>query len=93
MRVLGVSFDSQSANLKFAESNEFPFQLLCDTERAMGLAFGACLDSKALFPARFSFVVGPTGVVELAIKTEDPGAQAAELLPELDRLTRAKPGV
>lgn len=84
-----MSFDSVEDNKDFAVKSEYPFSLLCDTEREMGLAFGTCADKKALFSARYTFVVGPTGLIEMAIDTSDPGAQAQSLLPELERLAQA----
>ena len=39
--VLGVSFDAQTSNAKFHRLIGLNFPLLCDTDRAMGLAYGA----------------------------------------------------
>src|SRR5262245_38711116 len=48
--ILGVSFDSPEANKAFQEKHGFPFPLLCDTTKAMGLAYHACTSEKAWFP-------------------------------------------
>ncbi|MCB9914916.1 MAG: redoxin domain-containing protein [Planctomycetes bacterium] len=85
VRVFGVSFDDAQKNAAFRAKYGFPYPLLCDTERKLGLAFGACVDASDGYAARFTFVVSPTGVVERAIRTEDPGAQAAALLELLPR--------
>lgn len=58
-----MSFDSQSANKKFAEKYEFNFPLLCDTERAMGVAYGAADDTSQKSARRIGVIVGPDGKV------------------------------
>ena len=75
-----MSFDDQAANAAFAEKFGFPYLLLCDTERAMGLAFGACDSTSDGYARRLTFVVAPDGTIEEAIDTKDPGGQADELL-------------
>src|SRR4051794_25886978 len=45
--ILGVSFDPEAKNAAFADKYHFQFPLLCDTERKLGLAFGACDDAQA----------------------------------------------
>jgi thioredoxin-dependent peroxiredoxin len=39
--IVGVSFDTAAENKKFAEKFHFNFPLLCDTDRAIGAAYGA----------------------------------------------------
>ncbi len=50
--IVGVSFDTPAENRAFAEAQAFPFPLLCDTTRAMGLAWGACATADARYPDR-----------------------------------------
>lgn len=83
MKVFGVSFDSVEENKAFAEKHGFPFPLLSDTERRLGRAFHACDSESDPFASRFTYVVGPDGMIEQAIDTKDPGAQARELLASL----------
>jgi thioredoxin-dependent peroxiredoxin len=59
--ILGVSFDSVADNKAFADKFEFPFALLCDTERSMGVAYGAADDAKATTARRAGVVIGPDG--------------------------------
>jgi peroxiredoxin Q/BCP len=59
-----VSFDSEKANKKFAEKYGFTFPLLCDTERAMGVAYGAADDTSAKSAKRIGVVIGPDGKVK-----------------------------
>lgn len=83
MVVFGVSFDDAETNRAFAEKHDFPFPLLCDTERELGLAFGTCTAEDTKWSARYTFVVSPDGDIEQAIDTKDPGAQAEELVKAL----------
>ena len=78
-----MSFDSQEDNAAFAEKFDFPFALLCDTDRSLGMAFGACDSAVDAYPNRITYVIGPDGTIEQAIETQDPGAQAAEILAGL----------
>ena len=89
MRVVGISFDSVEENAAFAQKHALPFPLLCDTDRSVGVAYGAADDSSAKYPKRFTFVIDAEGVVRQAIDTEDPAGQAWVLLGE----TPPKPGL
>src|SRR5688500_13557846 len=40
--ILGVSFDTPEENRSFAQKFGFKFPLLCDVDRELGLAYGAC---------------------------------------------------
>jgi len=78
--VLGISFDSVEENRAFAEKFDFPFRLLSDPGRAVGMAYGACDGPEDGYAKRYTFVIGPDGILEQAIDTQDPGGQAGELL-------------
>jgi peroxiredoxin Q/BCP len=78
--VLGASFDDAAANKKFADAQGYTYPLLCDTDRKLGLAYKACDSASDGWPRRVTYVIGPDGKIEQAIHTQDPGAQAAELL-------------
>ena len=67
----------------YAHKFDFPFPLLCDTDRAMSIAYGACDSADAEYPQRITYVIGSDGKIELALATKDPAAQAAELLAAL----------
>jgi peroxiredoxin Q/BCP len=81
---MGVSFDAPEKNRAFAEEQGFTFPLLTDGERELALAYGACDDAGARFPARLTFVVSPEGVIEQSIETSDPAGQAQAILDALD---------
>jgi peroxiredoxin Q/BCP len=61
--ILGVSFDDVAANATFAGKNHFPFSLLCDTDRKIGLAYGACRDAGAGYPMRISYLIDEQGKI------------------------------
>ena len=75
-----MSFDTQEENAAFASKFDFPFPLLCDTDRALGMAYGACTAPSDEYPRRITYVIDANGRVEQAIDTKDPAGQAAELL-------------
>ena len=62
--VLGVSFDTLEENKAFAEKFDFNFPLLCDTNRAMGLAYGACDDASSACANRIGVVIGSDGNIQ-----------------------------
>lgn len=78
--MLGISFDSVKSNTAFAEKFDYPFQLLSDPERKVGLAYGACESPKDRYAKRITYVIGPDGKIEQAIETKDPAGQAESLL-------------
>ena len=62
--ILGVSFDTQQENAAFAQKFKYGFPLLCDTERAVGLAYGACDSKEAENARRIAYVIGKDGKIE-----------------------------
>jgi len=81
--ILGVSFDTVEENRAFAEKFSFPFPLLSDTERAVGLAYGACDDASASHAARITYVIGSDGKIAKAHGKVDPATQPTTLLTEI----------
>ena len=69
--ILGVSFDSVQDNCAFAEKYGFPYRLLCDTTRALGVAYGACTSADAKHPERITYVIDKNGAIEWAEKVTD----------------------
>jgi peroxiredoxin Q/BCP len=78
-----MSFDTPAENKAFAEKFHYPFRLLSDPDRKVGVAYHAAADAKERYAKRFTYVIGPDGRIEQAIDTKDPGGQAAALLPSL----------
>jgi peroxiredoxin len=52
-----VSFDTVDENRHFAEKFSFPFKLLSDTTRAMGIAYGAASSPSASNAKRIAYVI------------------------------------
>ena len=78
-----MSFDTVEENAAFAEKFSFPYPLLCDTSREMGVAYGACDDTTAGYAARISYVIGPDLIVRHAMDVQDAKANPAEILATL----------
>ncbi len=74
-----MSFDTVDENKAFAEKFSFPFPLLCDVDRALGIAYQACDSADAEYARRITYVIDAEGRIERAIETQDPASQADEL--------------
>lgn len=61
-------------NSAFACKFDFPFPLLCDEKRQIGLAYGACDTPSAEYARRISYLIGPDGRILKAY----PSVKAAE---------------
>lgn len=61
--MLGVSFDTADENAAFARKFEFPFPLIGDTDRKIGLAYGACDSPKDEYARRIAYVIDEEGKV------------------------------
>jgi peroxiredoxin Q/BCP len=61
-----VSFDSEKENKHFAEKYGFPFPLLCDTDRKIGLAYGAADSAKDEYARRIAYVIDENGKIAQA---------------------------
>lgn len=51
-------------NKAFAEKYNFNYPLLCDVDRKVGMAYGACDDPKAATASRVAFLIGADGKIE-----------------------------
>ena len=63
MQILRVSFDTVEENAAFARKYKFPFPLLCDTSREIGMAYGACESPDAGSAKRITYVIDPEGKI------------------------------
>ena len=79
-----MSFDTVDENRAFVEKFSFNFPLLCDTDRTIGLAYGACDDQSASHAKRVSYLIGADGNVRKAYPQVDAGAHPDEILADLD---------
>ena len=81
--ILGVSFDSPGANKKFAEKYSFTFPLLCDTDKKMGIAYGATEPGSRSSATRMGVIIDPQGKIAHywpKVKAKDFPTQALEAL-------------
>jgi thioredoxin-dependent peroxiredoxin len=78
--ILGASFDTASDNAAFAQKFGFPFPLLCDTDRALGMAYGACDDPKAGYAKRISYLIDEQGKILRAYPKVQPADHPEEVL-------------
>jgi thioredoxin-dependent peroxiredoxin len=83
VQVLGVSFDDAGVNCAFSEKHQFNFPLLCDTDRKIGVAYGAADDATARSARRISYLIGRDGRIRKAWEKVDAGAHPAQVLAEL----------
>jgi peroxiredoxin Q/BCP len=81
--IFGISFDSQKDNQAFAEKFGFNFPLLSDTDRKVGLAYGACDDVKAGSARRVAVIIGPDGMVKRYYPKVDARAFPQQALDEI----------
>lgn len=75
-----MSFDTVEENAAFAEKFKFPYRLLCDTTRSIGMAYGACRTPEDESARRISYIIGPDGVITHVYPKVDARAHPAEVL-------------
>jgi peroxiredoxin Q/BCP len=80
---MGVSFDTVEENRHFAEKFDFPFPLLCDTDRSIGLAYGAATSPNDEYAKRIAYVIDENGKVAQAHAKVDASTYPAEQLKNL----------
>ena len=78
-----MSFDTVAENRAFAEKFSFPFPLLCDTDRSIGLAYGAASSPKDEYAKRIAYVIDEQGKVAQAHPKVDASSYPAEQLKNL----------
>ena len=83
LHVLGISFDSIDQNRAFAGRFDFPFRLLCDVDRSVGVAYGAADAPKAGYAKRISYVIGEDGRILHAYAKVDPKTHLDQVLSDL----------
>ena len=80
-----MSFDGVEANAAFAKKFDFPYKLLCDTERKVGLAYGACSDAKAGYASRISYLIDEQGKIAAAYPKVSPREHPGQVLADAAR--------
>src|SRR5437764_14043636 len=83
VEILGSSFDDVDANRRFAEKFKFTFPLLCDTDRQIGLAYGAASEPKDEYAKRIAYVIDENGKIAEANPKVDPKSYPQEQLARM----------
>src|SRR5438067_9892683 len=78
--ILGVSFDTVEENKHFAEKFNFPYPLLCDTTRSVGVQYGAAEADKPGNAKRIAYIIGPDGKVKQVFPKANTATFAADVL-------------
>ena len=81
--ILGVSFDTVEENRAFAAKFSFPFHLLSDVDRAVGMAYGACDKPTDGHARRISYLIDSGGRIARAYDAVKPADHPAEVLRDL----------
>ncbi len=81
--MLGASFNSVEQNAAFAQKYSFNFPLLCDTQRTLGLACGACTSPKDRSAKRVSILINEAGKVVRFYDSVNPRDHAAQVLADV----------
>ena len=85
--ILGASFDTPAENLEFASDQQFPFRLLSDVDHEVGAAYGVTRDAGdkfAGFPKRYSFLIGPDGIVRQIYDVTDVAKHADVVIADVE---------
>ena len=83
LEVLGVCFDGLEDNKAFAEKFDFPYPLLCDTDRTVGMAYHAARSADEGYARRISYLIDESGVIQRAYDKVDPQPQLGQILGDL----------
>ena len=75
-----MSFDTVHENKHFAEKFSFPYPLLSDTSRAMGVKYGAADAGEAKNAKRIAYIIGPDGKIRNVFPKANTASFAADVL-------------
>lgn len=83
-QIIGISKDSVSSHVKFAEKYSLPFILLSDPERAAIEPYGVWQEKKlygktSMGVARTTFIIDENGVIEKVMPKVKPDTNAKEI--------------
>ncbi len=81
--MLGASFDTVEDNAAFAKKFDFNFPLLCDVDRRIGMAYGACDDAEAGYANRISYLIDEQGKIARTYAQVNPRQHPAEVLADV----------
>ena len=75
-----MSFDTVEENKHFAEKFNFPYPLLSDPTRSMGVQYGAADSPESKNAKRVAYVIGPDGKVRNVFAKANTSTFAADVL-------------
>ena len=79
-----MSTDAADKNAKFATDEGFSFPLVCDTTRAMSIAFGAAADASAPASKRIAVLIDADGNIKEDLgAVSNPGEFPSQVLAKL----------
>jgi len=78
-----VSCDTPAENAAFKQKFDFPYDLLCDEDRSVSMAYGAADAPDTEYPARISYLVGPDGRIKKVYGKVVPAEHPDEVLADL----------
>jgi len=81
--ILGASFDTVEENKAFADKFDFPFLLLSDVDRAVGLAYGATEPGETRGARRISYLIGPDGTIAQVYAKVDVSVHPQAVLDDI----------
>lgn len=84
--VLGASFDTVEDNKKFAEKYDFPFLLLSDTERDVGVKYHAGRNKEEKMARRISYLIDPEGTIAKVYGKVNPAEHPNQVIEDLEAL-------
>jgi peroxiredoxin Q/BCP len=84
--ILGISFDTVEENRAFAEKFGFPYPLLSDTDRKIGLQYHATSPGETKGARRISYLIDREGAIARAYEKVDAGAHPAQVLADIDAM-------
>ncbi len=83
VKVFGVSFDTPAEQTAFVEKFKFNFPLLSDTERKLGVAFGAAESPSQANAKRVTVLIDPQGKVQRFYPKVDVKSHPEQILKDL----------
>ncbi len=88
VEVIGISKDSSTSHVKFAEKYGLPFILLSDPELEVIKAYGVWQEKKlygksSMGVVRTTFIIDENGVIERVMEKVKPDTNASEILETL----------
>jgi len=88
VEVIGISKDSVTSHVKFAEKYDLPFVLLSDPDRVAIEAYGVWQEKKmagkvGMGVVRTTFLIDENGLIAKVMPKVKPDTNAAEILAEL----------